>query len=170
MFLNEKTWKRFVKSFLNEQAWNTFNNCSDWEIWTLEELCVWDHCVLKYALLLFVQISTQIRRIQQCFVYRIKLIHEEKLTSLAANCATGCLQNELHIQLCVIELLGELSSAWDDYSARTSDLQRTGSRPASNEEDYCGQVLHHETWDYRIRFTLKKLKILSTFFLGWTYF
>ena len=49
------------------------------------------------------------------------------------------------MQLCVMELLGELSSAWDDYSGRTSDLQRTGSRPASNEEDYCGQVLHHET-------------------------
>ena len=101
--------------------------------------------MLKYALLLFVQISTQIRPIQQCFVYKIKLTHEEKLTSLAANCATGCLHNELHMQLCVMELLGELSSAWDDYSGRTSDLQRTGSRPASNEEDDSGEVLHHET-------------------------
>ena len=48
------------------------------------------------------------------FCYRIKFIHEEKLTSLAGNCATGCLQNELHIQVFVMELLGELSSAWDD--------------------------------------------------------
>ena len=79
---------------------------------------------------LCVQISTQIRPSQQCFVYKIKLTHEEKLTSLAANCANGCLHNELHMQLCVMELLGELSSAWDDYSGRTSDLQHTGSGPA----------------------------------------
>ena len=72
----------------------------------------------------------RIRPIQQRFGNKIYLTHEEKVTSLAANCAAGCLHNQLHIELCLMELLRELSSASDHYSGRTSDLQHTGSRAA----------------------------------------
>ena len=66
----------------------------------------------------------------QRFGNKIYLTHEEKVTSLAANCAAGCLHNQLHIELCLLELLRELSSAWYHYSRRTFDLQHTGSRAA----------------------------------------
>ena len=64
------------------------------------------------------------------FLLTIYFTHEEKVTSFAANSATGCLHNQLHSQLCLMELLRELSSASDHYSGRTSDLQHTGSRAA----------------------------------------
>jgi len=105
---------------------------------------------LKNALLLFMQKTTQIRPLQQRFLNKIYFTHEEKVTSpiqqrflnkiyftheekvnsFAANSATGCLHNQLHSQLCLMELLRELSSASDHYSGRTSELQHTGSRAA----------------------------------------
>ena len=112
----------------------------------------------------------RIRPIQQRFGNKIYLTHEEKVTSLAANCAAGCLNNQLHIELCLLELLRELSSAWYHYSRRTFDLQHTGSRAASNEEDDSRQLCHHQTWHHRIKFTLlRNQKPFPRFFLGWTF-
>ena len=101
----------------------------------------------------FVQTSMRIRPIQQRFGNKIYLIHEEKVTSLAANCAAGCLNNQLHIELCLLEHLREFSSAWYDYSRRTSDLEHTGNSAAWNEENDSRQRCHHQTWHPRIRFT-----------------
>ena len=112
----------------------------------------------------------RIRPIQQRFGTKMYLTHEEKVTSLAANCAAGCLHNQLHIELCLLELLRELSSAWYHYSRRTFDLQHTGSRAAWNEEDDSRQLCHHQTWHHRIRFTLlRNQKPFPRFFLGWTF-